>query len=337
MSVGSYSYRKITIPDFLKSLYEDGLKESALLGDVEIESILNTIGIFRFKGYLYAFRPNINRHSIDDVLIIYYFDKFLTRYVMELTSTIETILKTRLVETCYQRTNNPFFYLIDTNHKYRNFKINEASLNNWRHRQQDNLNEPESYLHYCLYYKAKYRFEANEKSFLQENTLIEICDDVNYPPFHYFVENATLGVVINLIKSLKIGNYDILRAIGRTFGIKNPPTFKPYLERLNEVRNRAAHRERLFNRSFRSVAGIGRFETFRRGIPAHRFADVYLYLYFLLGRLPRYADYSNFRAMEIESLLEDFKTDRMIAEDCFGLNTSLNEDMREFLLRNMGA
>jgi abortive infection bacteriophage resistance protein len=332
-----YSYQKKDISSYLWELQEKGLSKSTFLKDEEVRKILSYIGIFRFKGYLYAFRPRIEAYSIDDVLTIYYFDKFLTRYVMELTSTIETVLKTRLVEICYSRTENPFFYLLDKNHKYRNFRINKPSLENWKYRRHHESNEPENYLHYCLYYKAKYRFEANQTHYIQGESTIEICEDVNYPPFHYFVESATLGVVINLVKSLKIEHYDLLRAVGRSFGVKNPKTFKPYLERLNELRNRAAHRERLFNRSFRSVTGVGSFEVFRKEIHPHRFADVYLYLFFLLGRLSRYPDYASFRKMEIETLLHDFKEDRLIAEDSFGLNTQLSSRMEEFLLRNMGA
>jgi abortive infection bacteriophage resistance protein len=332
-----YRYRKKTIPDYLQEVYVNGLKKSRFLTDRQVEKILSDIGIFRFKGYLYAFRPDIQNHSIDDVLTIYYFDKFLTRYIMELTSTVETMLKTRLVELCYNKTDNPFFYLMRQNHKYGGFQINKPSLDNWRNRPHHESNDPENYLHYSLYYKAKYRFKDNRRYYLQNAILIEIHEDVNYPPFHYLVENATLGVVIYMVKSLKIGNYDLLRAIGHSFGVKNPKTFKPYLERLNEVRNRAAHRERLFNRSFRSVKGVGRFDAFRKDIEPHRFVDVYLYLYFMLGRLPRYLDYLAFQTMEIEALLDDFQNDRMIAADCLGLNTRLNRKMREFVLRNMGA
>ncbi len=335
--MAQYTYRKKSISSFLEQLYSRGLKRSKYLDDTQVQTLIERIGIFKFKGYLYAFRPQIDRYFIDDVFNIYYFDKFLTRYVMEITSSIETVLKTRLVEVCYQRTNNPFFYLIENNHKFRNFKINDASLSNWKSRTPNSQNEPENYLHYCLYYKAKYQFEINKDIFLDGETLIEIVDGVNYPPFHYFVENATLGVVVYLIKSLKIDNFDILRSIGRTFGIKNPKTFKPYLERLIEIRNRAAHRERLFNRSFRSVKGVDRFEVFRQNIPEHRFADVYLYLYFLLGRLSNYTDYSDFRIKEIEILVDEFKGDRMITEECFCLNSMISKEIEEFLLRNIGA
>ena len=335
--MAQYNYRKKNTKSYLEELYEKGLSKSLFLKDREIEKILSDIGIFRFKGYLYAFRPHIERYSIDDVLSIYYFDKFLTRYIMELTSTVETILKTRLVEICYSRTDNPFFYLLEKNHKYRNFRINKPSLQNWKHHRHHESNEPENYLHYCLYYKAKYLFETNCSYYIGAESTIEICDDVNYPPFHYFVESATLGVVINLIKSLKIESYDLLRAVGKSFGVKNPKTFKPYLERLNELRNRAAHRERLFNRSFRSVTGVNKFEVFRKEIHPHRFADVYLYLFFMLGRISRYSDYMLFRKMEIEALLNDFQKDRLIAEDSFGLNTQLDDKMKEFILKSMGV
>ncbi len=335
--MAQYTYRKKSISSFLQQLYSSGLKRSKYLDDTQVQTLIERIGIFKFKGYLYAFRPHINRYSIDDVFHIYYFDKFLTRYVMEITSSLETVLKTRLVEVCYQRTNNPFFYLIENNHKFRNFKINDASLSNWKSQTSNKQNEPENYLHYCLYYKAKYQFQSNKEAFLDGEMLIEVCDDVNYPPFHYFVENATLGVVVYLIKSLKIGNFDILRSIGRIFGIKNPKTFKPYLERLIEIRNRAAHRERLFNRSFRSVKGVDRFEAFRQNIPEHRFVDVYLYLYFLLGRLSNYTDYSDFRIKEIEILFDEFKGDRMITEECYGLNSMISKEIEGFLLHNIGA
>jgi len=333
-----YHFRKKNIPSYLQELDHQGLKRSQYLDDHEVEMILDHIGIFRFKGYLYAFRPHIDNHSIDDVLIIYYFDKFLTRFVMEHTSTIETILKTRLVELSYGKTDNPFFYLLDENHKYTDFRINKPSLDNWKHRQSRHHHTSETYSHYALYYQAKYRFETNRTHYLSQQKLIEIRDDVNYPPFHYFVESATLGVVNHLIKSLTIGKYELLWAIGKSFGIHNPKTFKPYLERLNEVRNRAAHRERLFNRSFRSVVGVDRcFRAWRAGIDNHRFADVYLYLFFMLGKLSRYHDYASFRAEEIEKLFEEFQSDRIIAQECFGLNKHINQELKAFLLKNMGA
>jgi len=333
-----YYLQKKSIHQFINETYDDGLQKSTLLDNSQIEQLIKNIGIFKFKGYLYAFRPYIKKHSIDDVFKIYYFDKFLTRYVMELTSTIETILKTRLIEICYEKTDNPFFYLLQKYHKYPNFYINESSLKSWKIKNSQ-ISGKESYLHYCLYYKKKYSFKKNKSFYLKEK---ELClqnnqNDINYPPFHYFVESATLGLIIYLIKSLKIENYDILRAIGRSFKISNPKTFEPYLERLNEIRNRAAHGERLFNRSFRSVKGIDKFSLLRKSINKHRFVDVYIYLFFMLDKLTKYNSYESFKQEEIFPIFEEFKKDRLIKEISFEINTKLDEKLTDFILKSIGA
>jgi ribonuclease HIII len=42
--------------ELLQSLYEEGLKQSKHLSDNEIKKILTNIGMFKFKGYCYAFK-----------------------------------------------------------------------------------------------------------------------------------------------------------------------------------------------------------------------------------------------------------------------------------------
>jgi abortive infection bacteriophage resistance protein len=135
-------------------------------------------------------------HTIDDVLTVYYFDKYLTRQVMELTASIETLLKTRVVELCYKWTDNPFFYLLQKNHKFKDFHINQPTLENWKNRRQRDGEAQEHYVHYCLYCKNTYSFQSNKGTYLQ-NACIEIHGEVNYPPFHYLIESATLGALIS--------------------------------------------------------------------------------------------------------------------------------------------
>ncbi len=258
---------------------------------------------------------------------------------MEFTATIETLLKTRVVELCYKWTNNPFFYLIQENHKFSNFRINQPTLENWKSREKRDGEDDECYTHYCLYYKEKYLFEKNKQIYLLGVTLIEIKEDVNYPPFHYLVESATLGALISMIKSIKIGKYDLLHGVSREFGI-NPKLFRPYLDRLNEVRNRAAHRERLFNRGYRSVRAFKRYHRLRKSIEPHSFADVYLYFYFMLGRVDRYESFDAFFRQEIEPLFVEYRNDRFIAQDANGLNRQMGETefvrMKSFILKGMG-
>jgi len=337
--MSQYHHTAKDIDAFVEEIYSRGLQRSRYLKETDIKKILHTIGIFRFKGYLYAFRGELEQHSIDEVLTLYYFDKFLTRYVMEFTSSIETLLKTRVIELCYKWESNPFFYLAAANHKFTDFRINQPTLENWKaHKKRDGEDE-ENYTHYCLYYKNRYLFTKNKSAYLSAITLIEIKDDVNYPPFHYLVESATLGTLISLIKSIKIGRYDLLHGVAKEFGI-NPKLFRHYLERLNEVRNRAAHRERLFNRGFRSVRAFKRYHQLRKSIEPHCFSDVYLYFYFMLGRIEQYETFEDFYTREIETLFVEYRSDRLISSDSYGLNQKIEEEdfqnIKAFILRGMG-
>lgn len=333
-----YSYKKKNVCDYLLNIYSSGLHHSSALSDDEIEQIIHNIGIFRFKGYLYAFRGEIASHSIDDVLTLYYFDKYLTRYVMELTTSVETMLKTRTIELCYKWTENPFFYLLRENHKYENFHINKPTLENWKYKKEKDGEKQDHYAHYCLYYKQTYHFDTNKQHYLQQ-TCIELHEEVNYPPFHYMIESATLGALITFIKSIRIGKFDLLGGIAKEMGI-NPKIFKHYLERLNEVRNRAAHRERLFNRGYRSVRAFGNYHTLRKAIEPHCFADVYLYLYFMTGHIGQYRDFEDFFDKEIDVLFHEYQTDRLIELDSKGLNRRMDEKrfdvIKGFILKGMG-
>lgn len=345
--MGMYNYHSKNVRSYLQGLYDSGLQKSKYLNDTEILEIISTIGIFKFKGYYYAFKHNIVNHTIDDILIVYYFDKYLTRIIMDLTSTIETKLKAILVELCYEKIrnfppghpskNNPFFYLLAANYKIPDFKINNVTVSNWK--RDRHSNQVETYSHYGLYYKNKYDFATNRSSSLSGQTLIPLYDDINYPPFHYIVEGATLGGIIGFIKQLKIEHYDVLRGVSSHFGVVNARAFKPYLERLNEVRNRAAHRERIFNRSYRSISRSGKFKELSVGFEEHKMIDVYLYFFFMLGRLDEYDDMESFEKEEIERLFVGFKEDYFLNKDSKGLIGKISSEtfanIKKFILVGM--
>ena len=345
--MGMYNYNSKNVRSYLQGIYGNGLQKSNHLSDVEVERIITDIGIFKFKGYYYAFKHNIANHFIDDILTVYYFDKYLTRVTMDLTSTIETKLKTTLVELCYEKIrnfparhpskDNPFFYLLAANYKVPEYKINNVTVSNWK--SERHSNRAETYSHYGLYYKNKYDFTSNYGGFLTGQALIPLYDDINYPPFHYIIEGATLGGIIGFIKQLKIEHYDVLRGVSSHFGIDNPRLFKPYLERLNEVRNRAAHRERLFNRSYRSITRSGKFSQLSSGLGDHKMMDVYLYFFFMLGRLDDYTDMDAFEKEEIERLFVGFREDPFLNKDSRGLIGMLDngrfESIKRFILMGM--
>lgn len=354
--MGKYTHNISSIKNYILKIYEDGLSRSKYLSDREIEEILTNIGLFKFKGYVRVYKNHMNSHSVDDVLMLYFFDKYLTRIVMDITSSVETKLKTTLVELCYKQIkvlptshlqkNNPFFYLIQNNYKFVvkndeevDFSLNYSSVATWKNSEVE-TNQHEAYMHYGLYYKNTYDFETNRQHFLGDETLMKIHSGINYPPFHYFIESATLGTVVEIIKHLKIGDYDVLQKMAAKFGIANTNIdFIPYLERLKEIRNRAAHRERVFNRSYRSISRVRHYHSISQGLSDHKFMDVYMFLLFMLGRIDGFKNAKEFEKNEILRLFNEFKKDNLVRQDSRSLIEKINNDefetIREFILSKM--
>ncbi len=336
--MASYKYKQKDINTFLDDIYNKGLKKSDILSDDDISKMVLEIGIFKIKGYIYALKSNLANYSIDDVFTIYYFDKYLTKYIMDLTSSVEARLKSTLIELCYSRTKNPFFYLISKNHKNSSFFINKETLKNWKNINPINISN-ESYLHYGIYYRQKYDFESNIRRYLSNETLIDFdTSKYNLPPFHYLVESATLGSIIYFIKSLKINNFDVFNNVSKSFGINNSSIFDAYLERLNEIRNRAAHRERLFNRSYRTVKSMGFFANIRKKVNEHRMIDVILFLYYMVDKLD-FKNYFEFENSIIKKLFSDFLNDFNLNIESKSLLQKLDDSQKlkqqTFILNSM--
>lgn len=355
--MSQYTHNIGSIKNYIQQIYTDGLKGSNYFNNSEIEELVSNIGLFKFKGYVRAYKNFMQDHCIDEVLIVYFFDKYLTRIVMDMTSSIETKLKTILVELCYKQIktlpanhpqkNNPFFYLIQANYKpivlpdgrIIDFTLNKGSVSDWKTIQQ-NPNLAESYLHYGLYYRNTYDFNTNQQHFLNSQILMNTFNDVNYPPFHYLIENATLGTVIKMVKHLKIGNFDLLQKVAPKFGVTNSNIdFEPYLDCLVEIRNRAAHGERVFNRSYRSISRIGHFSNISQGLSNHKFIDVYLFLFFMLDKIDKYNSSTDFKKNEIKRLFRSFKKDYFISNNSKMLNKKIKkkeyEKTKGFILRGM--
>jgi len=153
--------------------------------------------------------------------------------------------------------------------------------------------------------------------FLSDVKLIRLDErkNINYPPFHYLIESATLGTVIKLVSEITIDENDILKLVGKKFGILNPKVFISYLLRFKELRNRCAHNGRIFNRNYRSVKAIGKYKNIRKDIYDHRLLDVYYTLYFLLGEEEQFKNSSDLEKKFIDN----------------SLNIT-NENLKEFIL-----
>jgi abortive infection bacteriophage resistance protein len=297
-----YNHHKLDVDTYINSLYLDGLQKSSKLSDSEIKIIVLNIGIFKTKGYVKAFRNKLADYTIDDLLELYAIDRNVSLNLLQLTSQIEIKLKSLLTKVVYSLTENPFFYLLKNNYK-EDFILANDSLYDWEVKNNNRISRKEIYPHYRDYYLANYNFEENRKEYIGNNHTIKLNDrkDINYPPFHYFIESATLGTLINIISKLKINNNDILKLVANEFSIYNPNVFLNYLLRLKEVRNRCAHNGRILNRNYRGLKAIGKHKDFRKIIYEHKLIDVYFTLHFLLDNTKQFNSIGN--------LLNAFKDD----------------------------
>jgi len=127
--------------------------------------------------------------------------------------------------------------------------------------------------------------------------------------------------------------------LASAFNINQASNFEAYLERLNEIRNRSAHRERIFNRSYRSITRAGKFKLLSSSLNEHKFMDVYLYFLFMLGRIEKFSTISEFEKEEIEQLFRDFKNDFYIRQDSKMLIENINTEefkkIKDFIIRGM--
>ncbi len=312
-----YKYKQLDIQTYISSLYCDGLRKSLCFDENIIKENISTIGLFKFKGYVKAFRDNLSNYSIDDILFLYDFDRDLSSNTFKLTSSIEIKIKTCLIESVYELTNNPFCYLLKENYQH-SFKLSNDSLYDWEVR--ENRSKKELYLHYRDYYLNKYNYDENYQEYLKGKELIFLDEkrDINYPPFHYFIESATLGTLIHILSHLEIEKSNVLKLVGRKFGVLKPEVFISYLLRVKELRNRCAHNGRIFNRNYRSVKAIGKYKSIRKGLYDHRLLDVYYTLYFLLADE---SELQNSNDLENRFIIKNFKSE--------------NQKMKEFVLNCM--
>ncbi len=278
-----YKYKKLNVDMYTDSLYKDGLQKSKLLTQDEIKNTILNIGVFKLKGYVRAFRGKLSKYSIDDLFELYRIDRGISSNMFTLSSKIEVRLKSCLIEATYKLTDNPFFYLLKNSY-IEDFTVHSESLYDWEARHAKQKQKDEEYLHYRDYYLANYDFDENKEKYLSNQKLIQLDQklNINYPPFHYFVENMTLGSLIKMLSKLTLDNKSILKLVANRFKILNPTVFLAYLLRLKEVRNRCAHNGRLFNRNYRGVKAMGDYKEIRKDIYNHRLLDVYYTLNFLL-------------------------------------------------------
>ncbi len=314
-----YSYKKLDINIYIASLYSEGFQKSIKYQHDELAELILDIGIFKFKGYAKAFRKNVSDYSVDDILALYYTDSVISSHMFTLSSKVEIRLKSIIIESAYEFTNNPFFYLLKESYK-EDFTFNNESIYDWEIKPSKYKRKSEIYPHYRDYYLENYDFKANKQTYLSGKVLIGLNRslDINYPPFHYFVENISLGALIKMISKMRIKKQNFLKIIANRFNMYDANVFLHYVLRLKELRNRCAHNGRIFNRNYRGVKAFGKHKAFRKTLYEHKLLDVYYSLQLLLNGDNRFDS--------IDNLIDLFIEDNFL--DC-------DEKIKEFMINIM--
>lgn len=198
----------------------------------------------------------------------------------------------------------------------------------------------EVYRHYREYYMDTYDFDENRKKYLPGVTLVTDTQGVNFPPFHYFIESATIGTVIGMILRLQLDEAPLLKPVAKVFGFGQSDVFTGYLFRLKEIRNRCAHNGRIFNRNYRGVKVPKPYKKHLSQTQTHRAINVWMSLFLLMDKLSQYSAYQEFEEKEVASLLNDFLHDRQSNIMLSSLPHNFPEGqwscLKKFILEGMG-
>ena len=201
------------------------LKSRGLVADsARLHRILETVGYYRFTGYLHPFRlPNSDTYrpntKLDTVWDIYMFDRHLRLMAMDALARIEIAVRAIITRCHTNFISDPFAYVNPANMP----KFSQAKHGGLLARIADST------------HKA-----SNDPKIKHLATEYGITD---YPPIWTMMEIVPLGTVTFYYHGLPD---DVQKAVADTFHVR-PNVFGQWLMALKNARNICAHHSRLWN------------------------------------------------------------------------------------------
>ena len=205
-----------------------------ITGDVDtLIRILETVGYYRFTGYLHPFRqPNSDAYrpntTLDAVWGIYMFDRHLRLVAMDALARIEVAVRAIITRCHTEFIPDPFAYIIPDNMPKLSSAKHSGLLARIADATHKAINDP------------KMRHLATEYGI------------TDHPPIWTMMEIVPLGTVTFYYHGLPD---EVQKAIADTFHVR-PNVFGQWLMALKNVRNICAHHSRLWN--FHIVAPFSR-------------------------------------------------------------------------------
>ena len=201
------------------------IKSRGIISDSDaLIRILETVGYYRFTGYLHPFRiPNSEAYrpdtTLETVWSIYMFDRHLRLMAMDALARIEIAIRAIITRCHTDFVGDPFAFVNPANMP----KLSQTKHNGLLARISDST------------HKA-----ANDPKIRHLATEYGITD---YPPIWTMMEIVPFGVVTFYYHGLPD---DVQKAIADTFHIR-PNVFGQWLMALKNARNICAHHSRFWN------------------------------------------------------------------------------------------
>jgi abortive infection bacteriophage resistance protein len=221
------------------------LKQLEFIDEAEAENTLSQISYYHFKIYLHPLldqtSPGGKNYRKDEyfeyALELYRFDEKIRALLFGVIARLEVKLRSRLDHTLSAFSNNPFWYLDDT---FFFTKKGTRYIDDTRRRIQTDFSQ-EGEL-YARNYQTKYHNNIHPQF-------------TDLPPFWIASELITIGCLLRIFSSIDFGYFKGLAAphnslldnLANEFGANDFKSLTNWVQRLRDVRNRAAHHSRLWN------------------------------------------------------------------------------------------
>ncbi len=174
---------------------------------------------YRLRGYWLYFEIKGLKTTFKNVIDLYNFDTKLRFILMKYIHIIEISIKSIFAYNLATKYNNPHILLDNTIFK------NEQYYNQGITKLKSSFLESDEL--FAIHYKNQY--------------------DEDLPPIWVCVEFMTFGEISKWIKNL---NDRDTKLIAKEYDIKSAHIFKSFLYHLTEIRNKAAHHSRIWNKTF---------------------------------------------------------------------------------------
>ena len=197
------------------------------------EEVLSKINYYRFKIYLAPFQNSSKNYngSFNQAIELYRFDEDLRLLLTSILGRIEIKIRTYLDQIISDFTTDQFWHR-------KSSLFNAGSLNHLAAIDQE--------------------FERSDELFAEEYR----NKYTNEPPFWIASESISFGVLRNIVKNLKITEFNYpdqqnkLKDFSNQFGAESISHLKNWLMRLRVLRNRCAHHTRVWNNTMDTPRGL---------------------------------------------------------------------------------